>query len=220
MPEGGGAVPEGDEAVPDGTEGAAHEDGAKSIDVMLDVGDAELKADTWLRKGDDFMIDSGSSGLEAADLSLDSQLLELYNSQIGNSLNASSSIFSASASTPAVGGGKQSPSTSPVKAAMTEAASPRRRASPRASTYLEDTVASALRNMQHNQRNSHGAGSPGAHATTSPRKQGRGGSPIKPPEPASIAFGSRRPQRPSSAGMMATGAVPHLGRHNSITGIF
>ena len=220
---------------------AADESGGvtSSLDAMLVVEDGgkskELKE--MRSEGDEFVTASGSPGLEAADSSLDQQLLELYRSGIGNSLNASSSILSAS--TPAAQA-RSPPKRSPGKAATPDSASPRRQ-----STYHHDTAASWLRRDQHNQRSSHGAGPkgsvpsgaagvqingwtnglrdsrpPGAHSTSSPKKQGTSVSPIKAAAAASIAFGSARPQRPSSAGRLATGAVPHLGRHGSISGIF
>lgn len=237
----GAAVPESAAADGAGFEGGDDGGGAKSLDAMLGVQDGQLK--DLKSKGDEFITDGGSPGLEAADSSLDQQLLELYRSGIGSSLNASSSILSAS--TPAQPSQKHLQRSacgqSQGKAATPDSASPRRRQS----TYHEDTVASLIRKEQHNQRSSHGAGlkgsvpngsagvqlngwtsglrdskPPGAHSTTSPKKQATSPSPVKAQSAPSIAFGSRRPQRPSCTGRMGTGAVPHLGRHGSVSGIF
>jgi len=105
-------------------------------------------------------------------------------------------------------------------------------------TYHTETLASVFRTMHFNARDSHGAGHhlfhahggaqagavsqftaslraskpPGAHTAVSPRKQGKH---IEP-----VAFGSGRPQRPSSASMKGSSSVPALGRHGSLNAVY
>ena len=104
--------------------------------------------------------------------------------------------------------------------------------------YHTETLASVFRTMHFNARDSHGAGHhlfhahggaqagavsqftaslraskpPGAHTAVSPRKKGKH---IEP-----VAFGSGRPQRPSSASMKGSSSVPALGRHGSLNAVY
>ena len=98
--------------------------------------------------------------------------------------------------------------------------------------------AQMLRIMEHNRRTSHGS-PPEAdcfpnglrslkgsrpHAASSPIRVGRRASSPKKASrdrpDAPVAFGSRRPQRPSRATRMATGDAITLGRTGSVRGIF
>jgi hypothetical protein len=166
---------------------------------------------------------------EQPESSLDRQLLEMFRNQLGASTSSTGSLH---------------PPSSPLERGfglpgklVADEARRRRRASD--SKYYHGTLSSSLRLMEHNARTSHGSGPevesfstglrnlkghPGAHAASSPIRVGRRiSSPTKSSRDrpdAPIAFGSRRPQRPSSAAHMATGNAITIGRSGSVRGIF
>ena len=153
--------------------------------------------------------------------SLDRQLLEMFRSQFGASTSSTGSLH---------------PPISPRERVKPVADELRRRSD---SKYYHSTLSSSLRIMEHNRRTSHGSppetdcfpnglrslkGYPTAHAASSPIRVGRRTSSPKKSSrdrpDAPVAFGSRRPQRPSSATRMATGDAITLGRTGSVRGIF
>ena len=162
---------------------------------------------------------------EQPESSLDRQLLEMFRTQFGASTSSTGSLH---------------PPTSPLRGfdlpGKPVADEARQRSD---SKYYHGTLSSSLRIMEHNMRTSHGSGPeidpfstglrslkghPSAHAASSPIRVGRR---ISPPTTSSrerpdapMAFGSRRPQRPSSAAHMATGNAITIGRHGSVRGIF
>ena len=152
--------------------------------------------------------------------SLDGQLLEMFRSQFGASTSSTGSLH---------------PPISPRERVKPVADELRRRSD---SKYYHSTLSSSLRIMEHNRRTSHGS-PPEAdcfpnglrslkgsrpHAASSPIRVGRRASSPKKSSrdrpDAPVAFGSRRPQRPSSATRMATGDAITLGRTGSVRGIF
>ena len=160
--------------------------------------------------------------------SLDRQLLEMFRTQFGASTSSTSSLHPPTS--PLERGGFGLPMGKPV------ADEARRRSD---SKYYHGTLSSSLRIMEHNTRTSHGSapeidsfstglrslkGHPAAHAASSPIRVGRRISPpTKSPRDrpdVPMAFGSRRPQRPSSAAYLATGNAITIGRSGSVRGIF
>ena len=163
---------------------------------------------------------------EQLESSLDRQLLEMFRTQFGASTSSTSSLH---------------PPTSPLGRGFGSPGKPvadeaRRRSD---SKYYHGTLSSSLRIMEHNTRTSHGSapeidsfstglrslkGHPTAHAASSPIRVGRRISPpTKSPRDrpdVPMAFGSRRPQRPSSAAHLATGNAITIGRSGSVRGIF
>ena len=165
---------------------------------------------------------------EKPESSLDRQLLEMFRTQFGASTSSTSSLHPPTS--PLERGGFGLPMGKPV------ADEARRRSD---SKYYHGTLSSSLRIMEHNTRTSHGSapeidsfstglrslkGHPAAHAASSPIRVGRRISPpTKSPRDrpdVPMAFGSRRPQRPSSAAYLATGNAITIGRSGSVRGIF